>query len=319
MCLMVRKLSALALALGMLSACGGSDSIDPVGFPVATDVIEENLDLVRAKALVIDDGSAPIVDGSWSRFTPDTTWNWQLNGASAAVNLEYEAEVYVIDMFAQLSIDSITPLRDMGRQVICYFSAGTYEPWRADAALFAELELGNPHQYFPDERWLDVTDPLVAKLMANRMDMAVQLGCDGVELDNVDGWIPSADSGFSFTLDDQKQFVKVLANEAHKRNLAVALKNNVELIIELSDYFDLVINEECFQYNECEGYRPMIEAGKPVFNAEYLVFDEQGNALEPVMDYPQERAAICATSLEYGFQTLFLPLSLDGSFRLSCR
>lgn len=315
----VRKLSALILAC-VLSACGGSsDSSFPVGNPVPTDLIDEHLDLARAKALTVDDGSAPITGGTWTRFTPDTTWNWQLNGTSAAINLEYEADVYVVDMFSQLSIDSITPLHDMGRKVICYFSAGTYEPWRPDAALFAELELGNPHQYYPSERWLDVNDPLVSKLMANRMDIAVDLGCDGVELDNVDGWIPSADSGFSFTLDDQKQFVKVLANEAHKRNLSVALKNNVELIIELADYFDLVINEECFQYNECEGYRPMIEAGKPVFNAEYLVFDEDGNSLEPVIDYPAERAAICATSLEYGFQTLFLPLSLDGSFRLSCR
>ncbi len=315
----VRKLSALILAF-VLSGCGGSsDSIFPVGNPVPTDLIDEYLDLARAKALPVDDGGAPITGGTWARFTPDTTWNWQLNGTSAAINLEYEADVYVVDMFSQLSIDSITPLHDMGRKVICYFSAGTYEPWRPDAALFAELELGNPHQYYPSERWLDVNDPLVSKLMANRMDIAVDLGCDGVELDNVDGWIPSADSGFSFTLDDQKQFVKVLANEAHKRNLSVALKNNVELIVELADYFDLVINEECFQYNECEGYRPMIEAGKPVFNAEYLVFDEDGNSLEPVIDYPAERAAICATSLEYGFQTLFLPLSLDGSFRLSCR
>ncbi len=315
----VRKLSALILAC-VLSGCGGSsDSIFPVGNPLPTDLIDEYLDLARAKALPVDDGGAPITGGTWARFTPDTTWNWQLNGTSAAINLEYEADVYVVDMFSQLSIDSITPLHDMGRKVICYFSAGTYEPWRPDAALFAELELGNPHQYYPSERWLDVNDPLVSKLMANRMDIAVDLGCDGVELDNVDGWIPSADSGFSFTLDDQKQFVKVLANEAHKRNLSVALKNNVELIVELADYFDLVINEECFQYNECEGYRPMIEAGKPVFNAEYLVFDEDGNSLEPVIDYPAERAAICATSLEYGFQTLFLPLSLDGSFRLSCR
>ncbi len=315
----VRKLSALVLTCALVSACGGDGTPGPILSTVPTDTIELQLDLARAKALSIDSGSEPIIDGDWVRFTPDTTWNWQLNGSTAAVNLEYEADVYVVDMFAQLSVDSITPLHDMGRKVICYFSAGTYEPWRPDASLFAELTLGNPHQYYPSERWLDVEDPLVAKLMANRMDMAVQIGCDGVELDNVDGWIPSADSGFSFTLDDQKQFVKVLANEAHKRNLAVALKNNVELIVELADYFDLVINEECFQYNECEGYRPMIENGKPVFNAEYLVFDENGDALQPVIDYPQERAAVCATALEYGFQTLFLPLSLDGSFRLSCR
>ncbi len=309
----------MACAFALCAACG-SENLTPVsGGGASTDPIAAQLDLVRAKAILLDAGSAPITEGSWARFTPETTWNWQLSGSSTAVNLEYEADVYVVDMFAQLGTDSITPLHDMGRQVICYFSAGTYEPWRPDAGLFDELTLGNPHQYYPQERWLDILDPMVSKLMVNRMDMAVALGCDGVELDNVDGWIPSAQSGFSFTLDDQKQFVKVLANEAHKRDLSVALKNNVELIEELADYFDLVINEECFEYNECDGYRPMIEKGKPVFNAEYKVFDAEGTALLPVIDYPAERAAICAVSLEYGFQTLFLPLSLDGSFRLSCR
>lgn len=310
--------AAFACALALLSACG-SENLTPVAGPASTEVIDEQLDLDRAKAIQLDSGAEPLTSGQWARFTPDTTWNWQLSGSTAAVNLEYEADVYVVDMFAQLSVDSITPLHDVGRKVICYFSAGTYEPWRPDASLFGELQLGNPHQYYPQERWLDILDPLVSKLMANRMDMAVALGCDGVELDNVDGWIPSAQSGFTFTLDDQKQFVKVLANEAHKRNLTVALKNNVELIEELADYFDLVINEECFEYNECDGYRPMIEKGKPVFNAEYKLFDEQGNTLLPVSDYPAEREALCEVSRQYGFQTLFLPLALDGTFRLSCR
>jgi endo-alpha-1,4-polygalactosaminidase (GH114 family) len=314
----VRKFSALLCGMATLGACGGEEMSRPFS-AIPTDMIEQQLDIERVQAIQLDPGTDPITEGDWARFTPDTTWNWQLSGSTPAVNLEYEADVYVVDMFAQLSFDSITPLKDIGRKVICYFSAGTYEPWRPDAELFSALQLGNPHQYYPQERWLDINDPLVSKLMANRMDMAVKLGCDGVELDNVDGWIPSAQSGFTFTLDDQKQFVKVLANEAHERNLTVALKNNVELIEELADYFDLVINEECFQYQECEGYRPMIEKGKPVFNAEYKVFDDQGNELLPVVDYPAEREAICQMSLAYGFQTLFLPIELDGSFRLTCR
>ncbi|MEM7256270.1 MAG: endo alpha-1,4 polygalactosaminidase [Pseudomonadota bacterium] len=310
--------AAVVVGGGVLAGCQGSEITPLPGTVVSTEVIAAQLDIDRVGALTLDDGSAPLLDGSWARYTPDTTWSWQLSGSDASINMEYEADVYVIDMFAQLSVNSITELHNRGRDVICYFSAGTYEPWRPDAELFAEAELGNPHKYYPQERWLDIMDPLVSKLMANRMDMAVALGCDGVELDNVDGWIPSAESGFTFTLDDQKQYVKVLANEAHKRNLTVALKNNVELIEELADYFDLVINEECFQYNECDGYRPMIAKGKPVFNAEYKVFDEQGNALLPVVDYPAQRAALCQQSIEYGFQTLFLPLALDGSFRVTC-
>jgi len=71
-----------------------------------------------------------------------------------------------------------------------------------------------------------------------------------------------------------------------------------------------LINEECFQWNECSGYLPIIEAGKPVFNAEYT---------EVHINDPVAREQLCVTSRELGFQTLFLPLDLDGSFRLSCQ
>lgn len=324
----VKQLSSLVLIGTLAVGCGGN-AVEPNpavsgSLPNSiSNAIEDQLVLAAAEAITLNDGLQPMT-GDWTKFSTDTTWNWQLNGAvgaanSTSINIEYEADVYVVDMFAQLSTDSITPLKDMGRKVVCYFSAGTYEPWRPDKDLFSGLTLGNPHIAYPDELWLDIQDPLVGKLMANRMDMAVALGCDGVELDNVDGWIPSANSGFDFTLEDQLLFNKILANEAHERGLAVALKNNVEMIVDLVDYFDLVINEECFEYNECEGYLPMIESGKPVFNAEYKLFGPDNETLLPVSDYPNERSALCAQSIEYGFQTLLLPIELDGTFRYSCR
>lgn len=323
--------SVLLLSASILAGCGGNSEVPNPSLGGGVPQPEPNnetilnlLDVAAVRDITVDPGLQPLADGDWTRFTTETTWNWQLNAAPgavnlSAVNLEYDADVYVVDMFAQLVSDSITPLKDMGRKVVCYFSAGTYEPWRPDKDLFSNVTLGNPHNAYPDEQWLDVNDPFVAKLMINRLNMAVALGCDGVELDNVDGWIPSANSGFSYTLEDQLLFNKKMANEAHKRGLAVALKNNVEMIVELADWFDLVINEECFQYNECEGYVPMIERGKPVFNAEYKLFGPNEEVLLPVADYPDERAALCAKSREFGFQTLFLPIELDGTFRMSCR
>jgi len=216
--------------------------------------------------------------------------------------------VYVVDMFAQLQEKSIEPLHALGRQVICYFSAGTYEPWRPDAELFSQFELGKEYIGFPDENSLNINNPEIVKLMVNRLDIAVTLGCDGVELDNVDAFVN--DTGFGITQNDALVYTRILANEAHKRGLAVALKNNVELVEDVVDYFDLLINEECFQYNECEGYLPIIEAGKPVFNAEYT---------ELHINDPVAREELCVRSRNLGFQTLFLPLALDGSFRLSCQ
>jgi len=40
-------------------------------------------------------------------------------------------------------------------------------------------------------------------------------------------------------------------------------------IPDLIPHFDWALNEECFQFNECEALLPFIAAGKPVFNVEY--------------------------------------------------
>jgi len=306
---------ASSAALLMLSACGGdndqdisSSTLDGTQVAAEANTLEPISAFLRdgvTDSIVIGDGSQPLTSGNWPRFSVNTTWNWQLNGEP---NLTPEADVYVLDMFAQLNDKSIDTLHAMGRQVICYFSAGTYEPWRPDIGLFAGFELGKPHIGFADENWIDINDPEIVKLMINRLDMAVAIGCDGVELDNVDGFVN--DTGFNLTQQDALNYTRVMANEAHKRGLAVALKNNVELVPESVDYFDLLINEECFQYNECEGYLPIIAAGKPVFNAEYT----QEHINDPV-----KREELCSVSRSFGFQTLFLPLALDGSFRISCQ
>lgn len=312
----LNKLGFGLLSALLVSACGGEDSppvdVPPGESPVVTQQPSDVLEPIRAyltaditDTIILDDGLSPITDGDWSRYTVNTTWNWQLSGE---LNAEPEAEVYVVDMFAQLEDKSVEPLQALGREVICYFSAGTYEPWRPDAELFAQFELGKPYVGFDNENWLNIKNPEIVKLMVNRMDIAVALGCNGVELDNVDAFVN--DTGFDITQQDALEYTRVLANEAHKRGLAVALKNNVELVEDVVDYFDLLINEECFQWNECDGYLPIIEAGKPVFNAEYT---------QVHIEDPVAREQLCIESRALGFQTLFLPLALDGSFRYSCQ
>ncbi len=254
--------------------------------------------------IILGDGDTPVTSGSWPRFTPETSWTWQLLGDT---DTRFEVDVYVLDMFQQLEGDVIERLHAQNKQVICYFSAGTFEPWRPDAALFANVPMGGTHYSYPDEIWLDVTSPETAKVMANRMDMAVALGCDGVELDNVDGFV--ADTGLNITQQQELEYQRLLANEAHKRNLAVALKNSVETIPDVAEYFDLAINEVCFVWNECGTYNAIIAAGKPVFHVEY---DQK------YIDDEAEFANLCAQSAEINMRTLVMPKLLDGSFRISC-
>ena len=239
------------------------------------------------------------------RYQPalDVRWQWQLSGP---INIDYDVELYDIDLF-DTSSEQITALHDAGRRVICYFSAGSYENWRPDAALFNPESLGHTLDGWADERWLDIRHPSLEPIMKARLDLAVEKGCDGVEPDNIDGY--ANHTGFNLTGDDQLGYNRFLAREAHARNLAIALKNDLGQVENLVDDFDFAINEECFAYDECEALTPFIEAGKPVLNVEYdwaLATD------------PEARKALCDQARQLNFRTLILPMELDDRFRFSC-
>lgn len=254
-----------------------------------------------------NENAPPPVVSEWFRPSVDTTWQWQLQpSAGGAINTNYDVDVYDLDLF-DVPDDITDELHANGRRIICYFSAGSYEAFRDDASEFGPAELGNPLEGFADERWLDVRSANVRRIMLQRLDLAAARGCDGVEPDNVDGYdnVP----GFDFTADDQLAYNRFLAGAAHERGLAVGLKNALALIPALVDHFDFSVNEQCHEYDECEALLPFIEAGKPVFNAEYE---------SRFVDDPQQRQSMCAEASALGLQTLVLPLDLDDSFRFSC-
>lgn len=246
----------------------------------------------------------PVIEGPWYHPAVMVSWQWQLFGE---VNTRYAVELYDIDLFntPQAIIDM---LHAQGKRVICYFSAGSYEAYRSDVGQFHATDLGHAIDGFPDERWLDIRSENVVRIMRRRLDLAQQKHCDGVEPDNVDGY--SNDSGFSLTANDQLAFNRLLANEAHARGLAVALKNDLEQIVELVDYYDFSVNEQCHEFDECGLLAPFIASGKPVLNVEY-----QGVLLHD----PSARTRMCEASTHMEFSTLVLPMALDDSFRLSCQ
>ena len=243
--------------------------------------------------------------GAVERWQPQVsdTWQWQLSGA---VNTGYDVDVYDIDLFDN-STALIQQLHDDSRHVICYFSAGSYEEWRSDEEDFDPSVLGETLDGWPDERWLDIRSANVRQIMEARLDLAVQKGCDCVEPDNIDGY--TNNTGFPLTADDQLDYNRFLAREAHSRSLAIALKNDIDQVRELVSDYDLALNEQCHEYDECETLLPFIQAGKPVFNAEYA---------DAYVDNPAMRQALCDATLDLGFRTLVLPLDLDDSFRFSC-
>jgi hypothetical protein len=195
---------------------------------------------------------------------PTTTWQWQL---TTPVDQSVDAQMYDIDLFDNPA-SVVAALHAAGRKVVCYLDVGTYEPGRPDSSAFPQSVLGKQLPDFPDERWLDIRRLNVLKpIIERRLDLCQQKGFDGVEPDNVDGY--ANDSGFKLTAADQLRYNSFVAGAAHDRGLSVGLKNDLDQAAALEPEFDWALNEQCFQYNECDKLQPFVKAGKAVFVTEY--------------------------------------------------
>ncbi len=229
---------------------------------------------------------------------PGTSWQWQLQGT---IDTSFDVAMYDIDLFdpPQMTIDG---LHAAGRKVICYFSAGSYEPGRPDSGDFPQSVIGNELDGWPGEHWLDTRSPAVRTIMKARLDHAVARNCDGVEPDNVDGY--TNNPGFPLTAATQLDYNTFLATEAHARGLSVGLKNDLDQVGDLIGSFDWALNEQCFQYSECDALAAFVNADKAVFQVEY------GSASLANTVCPEANAA--------NFDTLIKMMDL-GSWRVACR
>ena len=227
----------------------------------------------------------------------NTSWQWQL---TTPVDQTVNAQMYDIDMFDN-DVSVVASLHAQGRKVICYISAGTFENWRPDAASFPAVVKGNAVSGWPGENWLDIRRlDILGPIMTARLDLCQTKGFDGVEPDNIDGYANG--TGLPLTAQDQINYNTFLANQAHARGLSVALKNDLDQVQALLPYFDWALNEQCFQYNECNTLVPFITAGKAVFEVEYSLSTSQ----------------FCPQANALNFNAMQKDLNLDA-FRIPCR
>lgn len=241
--------------------------------------------------------AAGALPGPWWQPSPGVTWQWQLTGLP--VDQSYNVQMYDIDLFDN-DASVVASLHAQGRKVIAYFSAGSWEDWRPDAGQFPE-EVKCRRNGWPGERWLDIRRlDILGPIMEARMDLAVQKGFDGVEPDNVDGYSNKNGCPGKITYQDQLNYNLWLANAAHARGLSVGLKNDIEQVVDLEPYFDWALNEQCFQYRECDypngGLLNFINAGKAVFQVEYKL----------------SKTKFCSQANTWGFSSMKKNLNLDA-------
>jgi endo-alpha-1,4-polygalactosaminidase (GH114 family) len=250
--------------------------------------------------------AAPAAEPSTPAASAGATWRplagatWQIVLDNPLDSTSFDASVYDIDMFDNTA-STIDSLHSLGRKVICYFSAGSYENWRSDASEFTKSDYGSGLDGWPGEYWLDTNSDNVRRIMTARLQLAQSKGCDGVDPDNVDAY--NNDNGLGLTTADAIDYVTFLANGAAALNMSVGLKNAEEIIGDVLPLMQWSVNEQCEVYTECDQFQPFIAAGKPVFHIEYPDSAPDVTAAQ--------KAKICGDKTAAGFSTVLKDMDLS--------
>ena len=132
-------------------------------------------------------GSTSSSSSSWNWSTSSSssnasTWGWAMNVNSTwtmqlqwGINASKKANVFFVDLADNSNSGLFKNIQSKWWTVICYFSAGTHENWRADVKSLPWSVIGKPLWNWPWEKWLDVRSDAVVNLMYKRMDDAKKL------------------------------------------------------------------------------------------------------------------------------------------------
>jgi hypothetical protein len=219
--------------------------------------------------------SSPVVS-TWWKPTPDAPmhWHWQLS-ETFVYTRDVLPNVTVYDLDGELtSAETVAQLHALGPnvKVICYMDAGVYETYRSDASRFPPSVIGNPDEGWPGSYWLDIRQTeILLPIMRDRMQhWCKDKGFDAVEPDETEVW--SNNPGFPITLAENNAYNIQIAALAHELGLSVGLKGNASAAPTLWPYFDWTLNEQCWEYSECDSLKNSFLAnGKAVMNIEYNV------------------------------------------------
>jgi hypothetical protein len=253
----------------------------------------------------------------YQKLTPGTSWQIQFNSPIDEKVLDKTSnpkKMYDIDM-ENTSANIISRLKNKGITVVCYMEVGAWENYRQDAKSFpANVKGKSLDPPFQNERYLDIRSKVVKDLIVKRMDRAKAKGCQGIDPDIDDAYFQdftgnynkkSSFTGFSISYADQLSYNRYMANAAHSRGMSYGLKNGADAryVKDMLPYADWVLNEQCYQYKECDVYKPFIAANKAVFQIEYT---------SPV-------AKFCPALNKLNFDSIKKSVALSATPRVACR
>jgi hypothetical protein len=234
----------------------------------------------------------------------DAVWQLQWTNVPISGDVLTAIDLAIVPLYATdqryQPKDQIIELHKKKIRVICSLPAGVVniisDP---DKSGFTQRMWGKGASYWQDQRWLDVRNTGVRKLVEARIAYAISIGCDAIEVQWVDAYIQ--DTGLPITYGDQLAFNRWLATTAHQHGIAIGLRNDYDQIADLEDWFDFSVADNCMGTAECELVSPFVDSGKPVFNVEYTS--------------TQDEIHICNASAYFNFNTIIKSYGVDASWQ----
>jgi len=108
--------------------------------------------------------------------------------------------------------------------------------------------------------------------MKKRMNICKKKGCHGLDIDNIDGYqVKDVKNNWTnpLTKDDAIALTKWLGKTAQELGISIGLKNGLDIVDEVGQYYQYAINEDCVRKKECHYYKNFLKTGKPVFSISY--------------------------------------------------
>lgn len=273
----------------------------------------------------------PIGPAYWQP-KPGETKNWDIQ-VNAPIDLAETRAMMIVDLWASVpaatTIDyaggapvsvpaganatTIATLQARQTQVICRVGLGGAKTTDPDFSKFPAGALspmtldddGATHflDFAQRDTWEDIAFA--------RVDLAKQIGCDGIEPYLSDhGQI---DLGVAPTFESQQSWYAAVALAVHERELSVGMRNglNIGLVDTQTGNYDWLLVERCGEDENCELVRPFLNARKAVFAIDYTT-DFEGN--------DQQAAPLCAQQTIGNVQDgLVKDIALSSAFRMQCQ
>ena len=319
--------SALFVAVGMLTACKGEpfrpdagpiEEIDaykpPWFFPAPGEVKDWDIQINTPYTLA---PRAMVIVNLWD-ITPATTINYD-DGSTVTVPAGAQN-----GMLAALQA---------GGTVICHVGMGATRLDDPDAVKLPGFKAAPPNRPTAveagsaigwsttaaddNERFVDYRDPVAAAVLLERVQLAKEIGCDGVLAyrNDLSAFGPTAtlQHGFSeITSMVETDWIEKVAKAGHDVMISVggfgghAAPN----VGEIDDDYDWLLAERCGEIGDCDAARPFIEAHRAVFGVDYDIA-EDGTTMNSL-------PTICSKWVNGQVDGVMKKTTLDGSYREVC-